>query len=171
MNYNMIVQAKRNENRGMMHENRVVKTEMRVEVAALHPGGSPRVTEGCAMVEVVVWINPEASVRTKVAKVGNPASVGNAVTFWWPDARTALYVLVARPEEKIPSAGVLTDVLNVYDGVVYVGVERMKFGSVVATVADSEDKNAETASGVSMVAFGTERAYKPIIGVSFALIP
>jgi hypothetical protein len=83
----------------------------------------------------------------------------------------ALYVLVARPEETMPLAGAVTDVLNVYGGVVYVGVERMKLGSVVAKVADSEDKNADTASGVSIVAFGAERAYKPIIGGSFVLIP
>lgn len=47
----------------------------------------------------------------------------------------------------------------------------MKFGSVVAKVADSEDKNAETASGASTVALGVERVYNPIIGGSFALIP
>jgi hypothetical protein len=83
----------------------------------------------------------------------------------------ALYVLVARPEETIPLAGAVTDVLNVYRGVVYVGVERIKFGSVVAKVADSEDKNADTASGVSIVAFAAERAYRPIRGGSFVLIP
>ena len=52
-----------------------------------------------------------------------------------------------------------------------VGVGRIKFGRVVANVADSEDKNAETSSGVSTLAFGAERAYKPIIGDSFVLIP
>lgn len=53
----------------------------------------------------------------------------------------------------------------------YVGVEIMKFGRVVAKVADSDDKNAETTFGVSTVAFGLARAYKPIIGGSLVLIP
>ena len=55
--------------------------------------------------------------RTKVAKVGNPATVGNAVTLGEREARRASYVLVARPEETIPPVGVLTDVLNMYGGV------------------------------------------------------
>lgn len=56
--------------------------------------------------------------RIKVANVGNPASAGSAVTLGWRDARRALYVLVARAEETIPLGGALTDVLNVYGGVV-----------------------------------------------------
>jgi hypothetical protein len=111
-------------------------------------------------------------VRTKVAnKFGNPATVGSAVTLGCRDARIALYVLVARPEDTIPLSGALTDVLNAYGGVVYVGVGTAKFGNVVAKVADSDEKNAETAAGLSTVAFGADRAYKPIIGASFALIP
>ena len=46
-----------------------------------------------------------------------------------------------------------------------------KFGNVVAKVADSEDKNAETTSGASAAAFGADRGYKPIIGASFTSIP
>jgi len=80
-------------------------------------------------------------------------------------------VLVASPEETIPPAGVLADELNVYGGVVYVGVGTTKFGNVVASVADSDDKNFETTSALSTVALGSERAYKPIIGGSFVLIP
>jgi len=129
------------------------------------------VTEGCGTADVVVCINPEESVMTKVAKVGNPASTGSAVTLGWLEARRALYVLVARPEETIPLAGALTDALNMYEGVAYVGVGTIKFGSVVAKVADSEDKNAETVSGASTVILVTESAYNPIIGGSFASIP
>lgn len=54
MNYNIRFHVKRNAMIGIMHANRVVESGMRVEVAVLHPGGSPRVTEGCAIVEVVV---------------------------------------------------------------------------------------------------------------------
>jgi len=153
MNYNINVHATKD-----VRIVRVIGNEILVEVPALHPGGSPRVIDGCAMVEMVVWMNPEESVTTKVTKFGSPATIGNAVTLGCRVARIALYVLVARPEETIPSTGALTDVLNVYGGVVYVGVETAKFGNVVAKVADSEEKNAETAAGVSIVAFGAERA-------------
>jgi len=54
MNYNIRFHAKRNVMIGMMQANSVVENGMRVEVAVLHPGGSPRVTEGVVMVEVVV---------------------------------------------------------------------------------------------------------------------
>jgi len=171
MNYNIMFYARRDVMTGMMHENSVVESVMRIEVAAFHPGGWPSVTEGCATVLVVVWISPEESVRTKVANVGSPPTVGIAVSFGGSDPRRALYVLVANPEETIPLGGALTDVLNMYEDGVYAGVERRKFGSVVAKVADSDDKNAETTSGVSTVAFGLERGYKPIIGGSFILIP
>lgn len=52
-----------------------------VEAAPLHPGGSPRVTDGCAIVLVEVCINPNESVRTSVARLPKPSSVGNAVAF------------------------------------------------------------------------------------------
>jgi hypothetical protein len=45
-----------------------------------------------------------------------------------------------------------------------------KFDSVVVKVADSEDKNAETTSGASTMAYGAVRGYKPITGGSFASI-
>jgi len=110
-------------------------------------------------------------VTTKVAKIGIPPTVGSAETLSGRDPRRALYVLVASPDETIPLGGAVTDVLNVYEGVGYVGVERRKFGNVVAKVADSDDRNAETAAAVSKVAFGLARAYRPIIGGSFVLIP
>lgn len=80
-------------------------------------------------------------------------------------------MLVASPEGTIPLAGALTDELNMYGGVVYVGVGTTKFGNVVASVADSDDKNFETVSALSTVALGLERAYKPIIGASLVSIP
>jgi hypothetical protein len=52
----------------MIHESKVIESGTCMEeVAVFDPGGSPRVTEGCAIVEVVVRISPEASVMTKVA--------------------------------------------------------------------------------------------------------
>jgi hypothetical protein len=65
MDYNIVVPAKNNEiTIGMTYECKVIESGTRVKVAVF---GSPRVTEGCAIVEVVVRINPEASVMTKVA--------------------------------------------------------------------------------------------------------
>lgn len=39
-----------------------------------------------------------------------------------------------------------------YGGVVYVGVGRTKFGSVVSAVADSDESNSDTNAGVSVTA-------------------
>jgi hypothetical protein len=54
---------------------------------------------------------------------------------------------------------------------VYVGVGRGKLGSVVATVAERDERKDETTLGVSgkSVAFRSE--YSPIIGASFLLMP
>lgn len=38
----------------IVHEKRAKESGMFMEVAALHPGGSPRVTDGCTIMEVVV---------------------------------------------------------------------------------------------------------------------
>ncbi|KAG9122946.1 hypothetical protein FRC07_000438 [Ceratobasidium sp. 392] len=59
---------------------------------------------------------------------------------------------------------------NKYGGVVYVGVGRTKFGSVVANVADSADRVYDTASGVSFTAL-VDKGYSPILGGSFPFIP
>ena len=54
MDYNITVPAKRCViTIGMMHESKVIERTC-MEVAVFDPGGSPRVTEGCAIVEVVV---------------------------------------------------------------------------------------------------------------------
>jgi len=54
MDYNITVPAKRCViTIGMMHESKVIESGTCVEVAVFDPG-SPRVTEGCAIVEVVV---------------------------------------------------------------------------------------------------------------------
>lgn len=146
------------------------KNGARREVPALQPGGTPNVTaaKGCNEVDVVTI--PEPSVMMKVAIVGVGEIVGSADTLkiLWP--RTGTYVLVARPDGAMPPIGAVTEELSAYGGVVYVGVGRMKLGSVVATVADIDDKKEEMESGESEeVAFWRE--YNPIIGGSFELIP
>jgi hypothetical protein len=55
-----------------------------------------------------------------------------------------LYVLVASSEETTAPSFAVTEVLKAYAGVVYEGGERTKLGRVVAIVADSEAKKADT---------------------------
>jgi hypothetical protein len=54
MNYNIVVLARSSVTMGMMQQNKVTGSKMCAGVAVFTPGGSPRVTEGCAIVEVVV---------------------------------------------------------------------------------------------------------------------
>lgn len=123
------------------------------------------------MAEVVVCNNPEPSVTTTVDKVANPEMLGNAVALGCRVPNRALYVLVASPVETISPIGALMDVLNAYGGVVSVGVAMIIFGSVVAIVADSDDKKDNTTSGDSTVALAAYRGYRPIMGTSLPLIP
>jgi len=137
--------------RGIRHEKTAIESGMCICVAAFQPGGTPRTIEGRAIAEVKVCINPAVSVVTTVAKAPNPDTAGNAVALGWWVPRRALYVLVASLEETISPIGAVTDVLNAYAGVVYVGVGRRTFGSVVAIVTDSDAKKDDTASGDSTV--------------------
>ena len=52
-----------------------------IAAVPVHPGGSPSVMDGCAIVLVEVCISPNESVRMSVTKLPKPFSVGNAVTF------------------------------------------------------------------------------------------
>ena len=127
-----------------------------VEAAlSCHPCGTPRVIERCAAVDVVVTVCPLVSVMMSVATVGEGVSVGIALTFMCRELSSAEYVLVPRPVLATLPAVAVTDVLNVYAGVVYVGVEIRKFGSVVATVAEYDARNTETSASdsVSVVEF------------------
>lgn len=102
--------------------------------------------------------------------------MGKADTFankvFWPNS--ALYVLFASPEDTIPPTEAGTEVLNVYGGVVKVGVDRMKLGRVVAMVSELAEIKERMSSGVCVVAVIFVlfwRGYKPIKGGSFPLIP
>jgi len=80
-------------------------------------------------------------------------------------------VLVASPEDTIPPTGAGIDELNVYGGVVYVGVDKTKLGNVVAIVADSDDRKDAMAEGVSVEFVPLLSGYKPIMGDSLVLTP
>jgi hypothetical protein len=54
---------------------------------------------------------------------------------------------------------------------VYEGVCNGKFGSVVAIVAEMEEKNAAGTSGDAVVLVEFWREYSPIMGGSLVLIP
>lgn len=71
----------------------------------------------------------------------------------------------------MPPTDAETEVLNVYSGVVSVGVGTMKLGSVVATVADIDEKRDDTESAVSVIFVLLTSGYSPIRGGSLWLIP
>jgi len=110
-------------------------------LAALDPGGNPRWKEAC-MAEVNVVSAPSALVVTTTVTVGAGVIAGKDVTFESFFPKIALYVLVARADATIPPVGAWIDELNTYSGVEMDGVGRREFGSVVATVADIDDKKA-----------------------------
>jgi len=112
--------------------------------ALLHPGGSPRVIEA-AKVEVDVATTPCALVKTIVVTVGAGVIAGKDVISPIFCPKIGLYVLVARADVTIPPVEALIEELKPYDGVEKVGVGRREFGSVVATVADTDDRKAATA--------------------------
>lgn len=128
------------------------KNEVRRTEPAFHPGGTPRVTSGSVNVDVEVTMKPAEFVTTKVTSVGDGVRAGSAVALnMLCSPIMGWYVLVARPDVTIPLAAWLTEVLNAYAGVVYVGVARGKFGNVVATVAERDERTDARESGVSGV--------------------
>lgn len=52
-----------------------------------------------------------------------------------------------------------------------IGVVRIKLGSVVAIVADAEEKNDEMSVAFSWIVVILLRGYKPIIGGSLSSMP
>ena len=122
----------------------------------LQPSGTPRVKERCDAVEVVVTVCPPVSVMTSVATVGEGVRVGIALAFRCFDSRSATYVLVARPVLTILPGVAEMEALNVYEGVLYVGVESREFGRVVTTVADTDARKAETDAGDSSIVVALE---------------
>lgn len=103
--------------------------------------------------------------------MGKGDIVGKAVVLNPFEPRRGLYVLVASPDDTMPPIGARIDELNVYGGVVYVGIGKTKLGNVVAIVADSEDRKEAMASGVSVEFVSLLSGYKPIMGDSLVLIP
>lgn len=58
-------------------------------------------------------------------------------------------MLVASPVLTTPPVATFTDELSAYGGVVYVGSERGKLGSVVRTVVEMDSKKDEMSEGDS----------------------
>jgi hypothetical protein len=110
---------------------------------AFHPGGMPRVMRGCATAESEVLTIPDSSVVVTATREGAGETVGSDVTFVTEVPKMALYVFVASSEDTTSPAGASTDALKMYGGAMGVGVAIGKFGSVVVTVADMEEKKSE----------------------------
>lgn len=102
----------------MKHEKAANNKGAGKDMPAFHPGGTPRVTDCIASVEVDVVTMPAGFVMIKVARVGDGEIVGKAVTLEGPLRSIGLYVLVARSDETISPTEAVTDALNVYGGVV-----------------------------------------------------
>ena len=119
--------------------------------AELDPGGRPSTTLEVVSVATVVCTSPLESVRIRVARVGAGVTPGRAVTFGvWVTPFTTFsirgeYVDVARSLTATTDVG--TEVLNIYVGVVRVGVDTTKLGKVVETVSEREEKRAESSPG------------------------
>ena len=109
--------------------------------------------------------------ETKVISVGKGDIVGKAVVLNPFEPRRGLYVLVASPDDTMPPTGAGIEELNVYGGVVYVGVDKTKLGNIVAIVADFDERKEAMAAGDSVEFVPLLSGYKPIMGDSLALIP
>ena len=112
----------------------------------------PRTTLGVGNGLNEVCTEPLASVRRSVTAVGVGVAPGRVVTFnFWTttfriSSMSGVYVEVAR--SVIARTEVGTEVLNVYGGVVKLGVDTTKFGRVVGTVSVRDEKKAESEAGV-----------------------
>jgi selenophosphate synthase len=99
-----------------------------VRLPELNPGGRPSTTVDIGSGLTVVYTEPLASVRTIVESVGVGVTSGRVVTlnFCVTPFRTCsisgVYADVARSLTAIGVAG--TEVLNIYAGVVILGVGR-----------------------------------------------
>lgn len=116
-----------------------------------NPGGWPSTTVETGSALTVVCTAPLASVRRSVAAVGVGVTSGRVVTFnlWVTPFRTSsisgAYVDVARSLTARTVVGM--EELNMYEGVVKVGVGTTKLGSVVGTVSVREEKRADSEAG------------------------
>ena len=100
-------------------------------------------------VETLVCVCPPASVMRNVCTVGEGTSVAIAEALRCLELSSAEYVLVASAEVTTSPGVAEMEVLNVYAGVVNVGVERRKFGRVVASVAEWTERKEATSAAVS----------------------
>jgi len=139
-------------------------------LADLNPGGRPSTTLEVGNTLTEVCTAPVASVTRNVLTVGNGVTPGRVVTFSFstaPFASSSMsgeYVDVARPLRARTEVGI--EELNVYGGVVKVGVGTTKLGNVVGTVSEREEKRAESEAGDRGTADADRRGYSPIRGSS-----
>lgn len=122
-----------------------------ISLAELNPGGRPSTTVEVGSGLTEVRTAPLASVRINVAIVGTGFTPGRVVTFNFSTVPLTIcsmsgeYVDVARSLRATTEVG--TEELNMYEGVVKVGVGTTKLGRVVGTVSVREEKRAESEAG------------------------
>jgi len=122
-----------------------------ISLAEWNPGGRPSTTLELGSVLTEVCTAPLASVTRIVASVGVGFTPGRVVTFNFStmpftiSSMSGEYVDVARSLRARTEVG--TEELNVYGGVVKVGVGTTKLGRVVGTVSVREEKRAESEAG------------------------
>jgi len=124
---------------------------MSISPAEWNPGGWPSTTLEIGSGLTVVCTAPLASVRRSVASVGVGFTSGRVVTFNFSTTPLTIssmsgeYADVARSLRARTEVGTVE--LNVYGGVVKVGVGTTKLGRVVGTVSEREEKSAESEAG------------------------
>jgi len=122
-----------------------------ISLAELYPGGRPSTTLEVGSGLTEVRTSPLASVTRNVASVGTGFTPGRVVTFNFSTVPLTMssmsgeYVDVARSLRARTEVGM--EELNVYGGVVKVGVGTTKLGRVVGTVSVREEKRAESEAG------------------------
>jgi len=132
-----------------------------VSPAEWNPGGRPSTTleVGSGLTEVCTA--PLASVRIKVASVGIGFTPGRVVTFNFSTVPLTIFSMSGEYVDVASSLRARTEVgieeLNVYGGVVKVGVGTTKLGRVVGTVSVREEKRAESEAGDRGTADGDRR--------------
>lgn len=122
-----------------------------ISPAELSPGGRPSTTLEVGRGLTEVCTAPLESVTRNVASVGIGFTPGRVVTFNFSTVPLTMssmsgeYVDVARSLRARTEVGI--EELNVYGGVVKVGVGTTKLGRVVGTVSVREEKRAESEAG------------------------
>jgi len=138
--------------------------------SAPEPGGLPKATDVVGTCDVEVTTTEPLVIKT-VNTVGAADIVGMAEALIDGPASSAEYVLVPRSSVAICPTEAGTDVLKIYEGVAGERVARRKFGTVVAIVANAEEKNDDTSVAFSSIVVTLLMGYSPIIGDSLSSIP